>query len=178
MPNQRQNASPPPTTCHPLTPDRWPDLERLFGPRGASSGCWCMWWRLPRSTWSHQGNDNNRTAFKALVDGGTIPGLLAYRDDVPVGWCAVQPRQAYPSLDRSRVLQRIDEAPVWSITCFYIARGHRRQGITERLIREAVAHASAHRARIVEAYPVDPGDGGIASASAFTGLASAFASAG
>lgn len=133
-----------------------------------------MWWRLPRSTWSRQGNEHNRDAFKALVDGGTVPGLLAYAGDVPVGWCAVQPRDAYPSLDRSRTLGRVDDVPVWSITCFYIARGHRRQGITGRLIEAALAYARAHGARVVEAYPVDPGAGTTDSAGAFTGLAPAF----
>lgn len=178
MPSKRRADDAASIVCQPLTPDRWAGLERLFGPRGASSGCWCMWWRLPRSTWGRQGNDGNREAFKTLVDSGMVPGLLAYVADESVGWCAVQPRDAYPSLDRSSVLGRVDDTPVWSITCFYIARTHRRQGVAQRLLEAAVAHARAQGARLVEGYPVDPGERAVSSASAFTGLAAAFRKAG
>jgi hypothetical protein len=29
-----------------VTPDLWPSLEDLFEKRGASNGCWCMYWRI------------------------------------------------------------------------------------------------------------------------------------
>ncbi len=32
----------------PLTPERWPDLEDLFGPKGACYGCWCNHFRMPQ----------------------------------------------------------------------------------------------------------------------------------
>ena len=33
---------------HPLTPERWPDLETIFEARGCSvaRGCWCMYYRV------------------------------------------------------------------------------------------------------------------------------------
>ena len=55
----------------PATAEHWPDLEALFGPRGACSGCWCMHWR------GHQGsNAANKDALQALVATGQEPGLL------------------------------------------------------------------------------------------------------
>jgi uncharacterized protein YndB with AHSA1/START domain len=104
-------------SIHPLTPDRWDDLETLFGPRGAIGGCWCMWWRQTRSEYDRQKGEGNRQAMRAIVASGEIPGLLAYSGGRPVAWCSVAPRTAYPSLDRSRVLQRVDDQPVWSIVC-------------------------------------------------------------
>jgi hypothetical protein len=100
---------------HSLTPDRWGDLEELFGARGACGGCWCMLWRLKRSEFEKQKGAQNKAAFKAVVDSGEAPGILAYANGSPIGWCALAPRETYPSLGRSRVLKRIDYKPVWSI---------------------------------------------------------------
>ena len=65
-------------TIEPLTPQRFPDLVTLFGPNGASSGCWCMWWRVPAKDWSAGGNAGNRAAFEETVRRGEPVGLLAY----------------------------------------------------------------------------------------------------
>ncbi|TAN52584.1 MAG: GNAT family N-acetyltransferase, partial [Betaproteobacteria bacterium] len=101
---------------HPLTPQRWDDVQALFGPRGACGGCWCMWWKLPRAQFARQKGDGNRRAFRRIVKAGTVPGILAYADGQPIGWCAVEPRAAYPALARSRVLAPLDDRPVWSVT--------------------------------------------------------------
>jgi GNAT superfamily N-acetyltransferase len=171
----------PPTrprlTFQPLTPDRFADLERLFGPRGACGGCWCMWWRLSRPEFTAGKGEGNRRALEALVKGGAVPGVLAYAGDEPVGWCAIEPREAYPRFQRSRTLAPVDDAPVWSITCFYVARAWRGKGVTAALVEAAVAHAKRNGARVVEAYPVDP-QKRQADAFVYTGLASTFEKAG
>ena len=163
---------------HPVTPERWNDLESLFGPRGACAGCWCMFWRLPRGEFDRGKGEGNRRALRAVVRGGDVPGLLAYADGEPVGWCAVEPRAVYDGLGRSRVLAPVDETPVWSVPCFFIARGWRRQGITVRLLRAAAAHAAARGASHLEGYPVAPKKGPMADAFAWTGLVGAFEKAG
>ena len=148
-------TAPPELRIHPLTPDRFADLERLFGPRGACAGCWCMWWRLPRAQWEAGKGEGNRRGLETYVRGGAIPGLLAYDGEAPVGWVAVEPRAAYPRLARSRSLAPVDERPVWSITCFFVARSHRGRGVTRALVEAAAAHARTHGAPALEAYPVD-----------------------
>src|SRR5256886_11050902 len=95
----------PKFTFHPLTAERWPDLERLFGDRGACGGCWCMVWRLKRSEFERQKGDGNRDAMHALVEGGEAPGILAYEAGVPIGWGPGSPRERYPGPGRSRGLQ-------------------------------------------------------------------------
>ncbi|HVN54381.1 MAG TPA: GNAT family N-acetyltransferase [Anaerolineaceae bacterium] len=162
----------------PLTPERWPDLEALFGAKGAVGGCWCMWWRIPRAEYNRQVGEGNRRLFKGIVERGEEPGLLAYQDDHPVGWCAVAPRETFPGLENSRIMKRVDEQPVWSITCFFIPRPYRRRGIMLRLVQEAVKFARERGAAIVEAYPHEPRDETVPGEFVFTGLASAFRSAG
>jgi GNAT superfamily N-acetyltransferase len=163
---------------HPLTAERWADLETLFGKRGACGGCWCMWWRLKRSDFDRQKGEVNREALHGLVSDGQVPGILAYVDGAPVGWCAVAPRDTLPALDRSRILKRIDDQPVWSVNCFFVARPYRRRGMTVGLLRAAVAYAAEEGAQIVEGYPVVPRNPSMPDVFAWTGMLSAFQQAG
>lgn len=170
----------PKWTTRPLTPARWKDLETLFGPNGACAGCWCMFFRLPRSEWSENAGDANRRAFEALVKSRAPSGVLAYRDDVPVGWCAIAPREDYGALERSKKYRRLDDTPVWSITCFYISRSARGEGVMRRLVDAAVRYAGSRGAPAVEAYPVEPArDERVSGSSAgYHGILSVFEDAG
>jgi GNAT superfamily N-acetyltransferase len=147
---------------HPLTPERWPDLMAIFESRGCSvaKACGCMAYRrigavqpLPGLTHSA----TNRAGFKAIVDAGPPPGLLAYRaeDGKPVGWLAVGPRQDYARLQRSPIMKPVDNRPVWSLICFVVPAEFRRQGIARQLLAAAVPFAAALGATLLEAYPVD-----------------------
>jgi GNAT superfamily N-acetyltransferase len=145
----------------PLTPGRWGDLEVLFGARGCSiaRSCWCMAYRVSgdRRTLppGQRRSEVNRGALKALVDGGTPPGLIAYRDGIPVGWVSLGPREDFAKLQRSPVMKPVDDRPVWSILCFVVPPMHRRQGVAHALLRGAIAYARAQGATLLEAYPVD-----------------------
>ena len=162
----------------PATPARWPDVEALFGARGACGGCWCMYWRETRAEYEKRKGAGNRRALKKLVTAGPPPGLLAYANGRPVGWCAMAPREAYSRLARSRVLAPIDDAPVWSVPCFFIARPYRRQGLTVRLLEAAVEFARKCGAKIVEGYPVEARKGSMPDVFAYTGLPGTFKKAG
>jgi GNAT superfamily N-acetyltransferase len=170
-------ATPVKLTIHPLTPERWPDFEKLFGRNGACAGCWCMWWLLTRKEWTAQKGNGNRKAMRALVRSDHKPGLIAYADGEPVGWCAVSPRERYVRLKSSRVLQPVNDQPVWSVTCFFVARQYRRRGITVALLKAAAKFARKHGASILEGYPTEPVKEQ-ADVFVYTGLASAFRRAG
>ena len=162
----------------PLTPGRWGDLEALFGPRGACAGCWCMFWKLPNREFEDLAYEGNKAALKSIVESGGRPGLLAYAGSEAVGWLAVEPRNRYPRLARSRVLKPLDEQPVWSITCFYTRRDFRGRGVTVALLRGCIEYVGKRGGRIVEGYPVEPKAGQLPAAFAYTGLAAAFRAAG
>jgi GNAT superfamily N-acetyltransferase len=162
---------------HPVTPERWRDLERLFGERGAYGGCWCMWWRLPRAQFEQQVGQKNKEALKAIVDSGEVPGLLAYAHGEPIAWCSVAPREAFPALERTRMLKRVDDEPVWSAVCFFVAKQFRRRGVMVPLLTAAVEYARARGAKIIEGYPVEPTKA-LSGYSGYTGVISAFRKAG
>ena len=158
----------------PVTTERWPDLELLFGPRGACGGCWCMFWRLRRSEFDQQQGEGNRLALKSIVESGEVPGLLAYHDGRPVGWVSVAPRSTFSALERSRILKPVDAHPVWSVVCFFVAKPYRRKGVTVQLLRAAGEYASRHGAVMLEGYPVEPRQAKAPDPFVYTGLASAF----
>jgi GNAT superfamily N-acetyltransferase len=137
-----------------------------------------MWWRLKRSEFERQKGEGNKQAIKRIVNSGEIPGILAYANGQAVAWCAVAPREAYPTLERSRKLKRVDSKPVWSIVCFFVAKPFRGRGITSELLKAAVEHVQKHGGRIVEGYPTDPKEGRMPDVFVYTGLASAFRKAG
>lgn len=162
----------------PVTPDRWDDLVELFGPRGACAGCWCMYFRLSRAEFERRQGASNRRALHRLVSAGRMPGLIAYVDGMPAGWVALAPREEYPILSRSRILQPVDDKPVWSVVCFFIARAYRRRGLTIALLRQAAVYARRRGASRLEGYPADPTEGALPDTFAYYGLAAAFRRAG
>ena len=148
-------------TTHPLTPERWPDLEAVFNAKGCSvaRGCWCMYYRVSGAQpWPSSRSpraQQSRAAFRKLVDSGEPPGLLGYFGKVPVGWVALGPREDYPKLQRSPVMKPVDDQPVWSITCFVVPAAYRGQGVASALLAAAVAYAKRRGVRLLEGYPVD-----------------------
>jgi GNAT superfamily N-acetyltransferase len=137
-----------------------------------------MWWRLSRSEFMKQRGDGNKKALKKIVDFGQVPGILAYSSNEPVGWCSVGPRESFPTLERSRVLKRVDDKPVWSIVCFYVDKRFRRRGLTVALARAAINYAKARGAQIVEGYSVKARAGKMPDPFAYTGLVSSLRDAG
>ena len=164
---------------HPLTRDRWDDLATLFDRPGDPKGCWCMYYRVRSRDFEGLWGAGARAAFREVVDEGPPPGLLAYRDGIPVGWCAVAPREAYRRILNSRVLRPLDDADgCWSIVCFYVQRDERRGGIAAALLAAAVAFAAGQGATSVEGYPKDTAGARKSANEVFMGSMSMFAAAG
>jgi GNAT superfamily N-acetyltransferase len=137
---------------HAVTKERWPDLVALFD-RAIVRTCFCMFYRKTGAG-TGVGQDNQR-AMKALVDRGTVPGLIGYENGVPVAWVSLGPREDYAKLRRSPVMKPVDDRPVWSIVCFFVDRKARGKGLSERMLRAAVDYARSRGVRLVESYPVD-----------------------
>lgn len=137
-----------------------------------------MWWRVKRSEYQERRGAGNKRAFKRIVRGGSEPGVLAYFEGEPVGWCALEPREQYPTLARSRILKRVDDRAVWSVTCFFIHKEWRGRGVSTRLLKAAAKHAKARGGKVLEGYPHDLGDGKLPGAFVFNGLLASFERAG
>lgn len=177
---RRQTADPPAFTIRPLTPALWPALEDLFGPNGAVSGCWCMYWRLG-SAYAGRPRAKNKADFRKRVAGGRpAPGLLAFAkteggDKIAVGWCQVTPRRELTWMEEKSRLKHDDGLDVWSVSCFYIRRGWRRKGVMRALLNAAIETARKAGAPALEAYPLDPSKTPSAS---YTGYTTSFHRAG
>jgi GNAT superfamily N-acetyltransferase len=133
-----------------------------------------MYWRIGAAYRQRPGG-TNKAAFREIVKRGPPPGLLAFDNDVAVGWCHLTPRDHLPELDRAWRLKRVDDLPVWSISCFYVRKGCRRQGITSELIGAALKAANRAKAPALEAYPVDRN---LTPSTTSTGVVSTFERAG
>ena len=138
-----------------LNTESWNDFVKLFGGNGACGGCWCMWWKLSRKEFGQKKGLGNKRLQKKIVNSGTVPGILAYINNEPAGWCAIEPREAFPRLESSRILKPVDDKPVWSVVCFFVARQFRKQGLSVELLKEAVKYAAKNGAGIIEGYPVE-----------------------
>jgi GNAT superfamily N-acetyltransferase len=142
----------------------WDDLRAVFGSRGDPSRCSCQRYKMaPGESWASVGAEELAFRQRSQVDpGGEGPasGLLAFLGDEPAGWCAVEPRTAYPRLLlktrvpwEGREEDRGDDT-VWAVTCLLVRAGFRRRGVTRALAAAAVGHARRHGARALEAYPM------------------------
>lgn len=161
-------------TVHPLMPDKLPALADLFGTQGPVSRCWCMYWRIGND-YRKRPRGENKAAFCELVRNGPPPGLLAFDGNLAVGWCQLTPRADLPWLDQTWRLKRVDDVPVWSLSCFYIRKGYRKKDVTSALIAAAIETARKAAAPALEAYPLDAD---LTPSTSHTGYVSTFKRAG
>ena len=162
---------------HPVTSDRFEDFADVINPNRRTTHCWCTPHRLRESDIRELGGGDGEQAMRALCASDTPPGVVTYADSEPVGWCNIGPRAGIPRLAASKLITPVDDVPVWSIVCIVVRSGHRKRGVTRRLIEGAVEYAASRGAPAVEAYPVDP-QGRMDTTMAFVGTRSMFEPAG
>lgn len=137
----------------------WADVETVFGTRGDASTCWCQWFRMSRREFEQASAPDRERELRVQCERTPPPGVVAYLDDEPVGWCAAAPRTEYPVLQRSTVGRATPDATaddVWTVSCFVVRVGFRRRGVAGALLAGAVELARSNGARVVEGFPVDP----------------------
>ena len=162
----------------PLIAETWPAFEALMGPKGGYGGCWCMLWRKTKKQHDRDSGEANHADIKALAEGNLPPGLIATADGRPAGWISVAPRAAFVRLESSRVLQPVDDAEVWSVSCFLVAKEFRRQGVALALLEAACDFARQRGGTILEGYPIAPNKTPYPAAYAWTGFEKVFLEAG
>ena len=168
----------------------WADLQAVFGDRGDAARCQCQRRKLQRKeSWASAGPTELAARLRDQTGydhpGGPTTGLIAFLDGEPVGWCAIEPRTAYPGMARSSPVpwegRSEDKADgtVWSVTCFVTRAGYRRRGIARELAVAAVGFARERGARALEGYPMltQPGQD-VAWGELHVGSRSMFAAAG
>ena len=145
----------------PLASKRWPDLEDLFGPKGACYGCWCNHFRMPQKQRLPLLGEGARQLFEERVRKGPPPGVLAYDHETCVGWLQVGPRRDIPEWNNPRRASTpLPDAPaederVWAASCFFVRKAWRGKGVTAALLDGAIIFARENGARLLEAAPMD-----------------------
>ena len=158
-------------TVVPANEAAWDELQTVFGNRGDAPLCQCQRYKLrPKEAFSTFPAEERAARLLGQTHCGepaadATTGLVAYLDGEPVGWCAVEPRTAYPGLLRvyrvpweGRAEDKTDDS-VWAVTCVFTRAGYRHRGISRALVRAAVDFARGRGARALEGYPmlVEPG---------------------
>lgn len=168
-------------TVRTVTPEDWPNIEALFGERGACGGCWCMWWRVPRGgkLWESVKGEPNRVALRKLARAGALHAVMAFENGEPAGWCCFGPRADFPRVETVRAIrpQPWGEG-TWAVVCFYIPARWRNRGVAGRLLEAATRRAFELGAEEVQGYPAVPGKGHLPAAFAYTGVPRLFEAAG
>lgn len=162
----------------PAAPERWKDFEKLFGERGGCGGCWCMVWRLTRKEFDLNKGNGNKKKMKKIILSGKTPGIIAYQNNEPVGWCSIAPREKFSYLDRSKIFKPVDDKKVWSVTCFFIRKEFQRKGLSVLLLSEAINFVRQKGGKILEGYPYEISKEFVPPLFIWTGIASAFTKAG
>lgn len=163
----------------PLTKDNWNKFVELFGVKGACGNCWCMFYRLKKADYIEgKINDGNKNAMKQLVWSNQPTGLLGFYKDIPIAWCAFAPREDFFKLEKSRIHKRIDDKPVWSVPCTFIAKDFRRHGVSVALLKGLIKYAKENGIKIIEAYPTIPTQEKLPDAFVWAGLYKSFERAG
>ena len=76
---------------YPVTPGRLADLEEFSCAHGKYRYCSCMRWRLKSSVFSKATKAERIAMLERRIYDGIPSGVLAYANNVPIGWCSVGP---------------------------------------------------------------------------------------
>ena len=161
-----------------LTLNNWTLFENLMGEKGGCGGCWCMSFRLPSTEFKQNKYDGNKKKLKQLVASGKPVGLLAVYKTEAIGWIALSPREDLLKIEKSRSLKRIDDKPVWSVSCFFVKKEFRNKGISRLLLKGAIDYARQQNIQTLEAYPAIPYAEKIPAPFLWTGVLSTFTESG
>lgn len=145
----------------PLTIERWPALEDLFGPQGACYGCWCTYFRLPPAKRRAGTRETNKAHLMSRVEAGPPPGLIALEGGVAIGWMQIGPRADVPEWNNARRVsapldgEDVADQRAWAISCFFVRSRVRGRGLSHRLVEAGIRYARENGARVLDACPMD-----------------------
>jgi len=150
-------------TIVPANEASWDDLVAIFGTTDAGQ-CQCQRFKVVGWIWRDSTQEQRTAMLRAQTACGNrnaaaTSGLVAYVDDEPAGWVAVEPRTAYPKLRTSRVpwtgrAEDKDDDEIWAVTCLVVRKGYRGRGLTYPLALATIDFARERGARALEAYPM------------------------
>nr|PZN32948.1 MAG: GNAT family N-acetyltransferase [Actinomycetota bacterium] len=146
-------------TVRPLDETTWEAFAELAGSSDSyPSGCWCLGFH-PEGVGRPVDAAANRERKRLRVVSGTTHHALVFEDDLCIGWCQFGTPEELPRIKNHKEYERtrVGDLPDWRITCFYVRRGHRRQGVSAQALAGALELIAAMGGGRVEGYP-EPAD--------------------
>lgn len=170
-------------TTERATSDRWDDVQHALTGGGDGASCQCIWPMLSNKDWNATTTPERTEMFRAEIDAGPPPGIIAYVDGEAAGWIRIGPRPKQARIPRTRMIaastsEPFDDESVWAVTCFVVRREHRGIGLNGTLLDAAVEFAGESGARVIEGYPVDTGGASQRANDLFHGTLRTFLAAG
>jgi ribosomal protein S18 acetylase RimI-like enzyme len=141
-----------PYTVRPLDAATWDAFAELVERNnGVFGGCWCIGFHLPRAEW---GTDH-RAAKEARVRSDRAHAALVFDEDgIAQGWCQYGSPEELPNIKHAREYYKdAPPRPDWRITCFYVDKKHRGQGLGRAALEGALNQIAEAGGGRVEAIP-------------------------
>lgn len=166
-------------TIQPLTTVTWPSFADLAARNnGVWNGCWCTSFH-PRDAHKGTGPEASCAYKQQLVEAGRAHAAMVFDGDTAVGWCQYGSPEELPSISHRKEYEaHLDALPDYRITCFFIEKGHRRQGVAAIALGGALELISGAGGGVVEAYPYDTNVKRISASFLYNGTRSLFENAG
>jgi GNAT superfamily N-acetyltransferase len=138
--------------------ETWPDFDLMFQKHKGCGGCWCAYHLCSNAAFEHLKREERRAIHQKLVTSGTATGLICYLDGIPVGWCQFGPADIFEHTNRKRTYRSFDKTnllkPDWRITCVFVDKSYRGQGLAKRVLAEAVSTIKNLGGGVTEAFPL------------------------
>jgi len=143
-------------TIRPLEPDTWEGFAGLVERHnGVFGGCWCTWFHTMNAE-KERTYAANRSLKCRLVDQGRAHAALVLHDEEVVAWCQYGTPEELPNIyHRKQYEEELDVLPDYRITCIFVDKTYRRQGLSAVALKGALDLIAAAGGGIVEGYPHD-----------------------
>ncbi len=147
-----------------LSIETWPDFERLFlQDSGVHASCYCMYHKMTMAEYIQSNRDERRARQLELVRHNQADGLLMYEANEPIAWCQFDRAERFFAFDRMRDYLKlaipIELRPAWRITCLFVAKRHRGEGLSAEILGEAVSRLTQSGPCVIEAFVADTPEG-------------------
>jgi len=138
-------------TVRALNEATWPAFARLVEQHnGVWGGCWCMEFHPE----GKERGAHRREQKACRVRQGTAHAALVYDGTDCVGWCQFGSPDELPRIKNARAyLQELSTLPDWRITCFFVGKTHRGQGVAAIALKGALREIARLGGGTVESYP-------------------------
>ena len=140
----------------PLSPQTWDAFAELAERHnGVWGGCWCTWFHCYPHPPELAGL-GAREFKRRRVEQDRAHAALVLDGEVALAWAEYGPVEELPDIHhRTQWEAESVRRPDYRITCLFVARGHRRQGLAEIAVRGALALIAEAGGGVVESYPHD-----------------------